>query len=136
MVAAPITFAMQQDDFEHLQVPKSHESLFSGGTLSNQTEQTKVSISLLSLSDTCCYKSKDSVCTTETQTLLARVLADDDSELELDLARLIQRCEGDMTLAVSVLGAFIVQGAACCSEIQQLLEAGRKSQLQFRAVRD
>ena len=127
---------MQQDDFEHLQVPKSHESLFLGGTLSNQTEQAKVSISLLSLSDECCTKNKDSVCTMETKTLLARVLADDDSELELDLARLIQRCEGDMTLAVSVLGAFIVQGAACCSEIQQLLEAGRKSQLQFRAVRD
>ena len=141
IVGAPITSAMQQDDFEYLQVPRSHESLFIEEILSNQTEQAKVFFSLLSLSDACCSKNKDSIYTMETTISQQGILVDDDGESEQDLARLIERCDDDQTLAVSVLGAFIIQGAACCSELQQLLRlvmlgAGRQCHLQFRAVRN
>ena len=126
---------MQQDDFEYLRVPVANESVYLDEMMSNQLERTKISISPLP-SDESSKIVPHKYCYIDNLAYQARSLADDDTELELDLARLVERCDDDMTLAVSVLGAFIIQGAACCSEFQQFLEAGQQSHLQFQAVRD
>jgi hypothetical protein len=128
--------AISQDIFESLEL--SHEA--SSFPLNDQTnplchepsDNAANEISdLLRLASNLCEASN-----TESELVNGRqdTKMSKDTNEELDIVGLMERCEGDVELAIAVLSAFCSQGAEHCSALQKVLNEGKHDEMYLRAV--